>query len=843
MKRVALSLCLLASTVTLNACGGGGDGGGGGGPPTQPGVVTVASVSVSPSDQTLAPRQTAQLTATVKDAQGNALSGHSVDWSSSSSSVVTVSSAGLVTAVAAGSATITATSEGKSGTAQVTVIAPVATVTLAAPLTTMVPQQTMQLTALLKDQGGATLSGRTVTYTSSAAQVLTVNASGLVTAVGVGTATVTATSEGKNGTIDLAVVTGSLVGATGGTVTSVDSSVVVTIPPNALGADTPVSITAVSGALEAPAAADLAGTAYQIGPAGLTFNQPVTIKLRYRLADLPLWAMSGDLAVMVNSGAGWTSLAGVTVDPAGHTVSGTTMGLGALSGSLVTSPGRATSRGARMGSPARSAGRVAPATQLLAAGSPTVTTIAVNWASVTLTPPSDSVNNQKRDVILHASLVPTGVSTVVPAPPGITKPTALWRYRWRTTGQNGALAGNLTDTGWIDSPDAQYICTNANLDVVSGRMDDVILDVLLNPGSENDPASQKIVRKQMSVYAGLKKTFEISPDDPTIGPGITQQMHFIVRDQNGNQLPPGSNTVFTWQNSNIAGTLQASQTEFAGYQSNTTFTSPPPRVDRIDAKIQGKTTVAERQTHWDFSNIIPTLVVDNIVNTTYTLVGTAHTFVTVHVNYTVTLTPASPTIAVDGQPQPLQAVLTPAYLGPGLAYVWTSPGTNGTLSETNGNHSANKTATFTPDPLSKGGSDQISVKVVSWLAGVELETLGTGTANVTVDPFHNAFFHARQIPVNGGASYFTTATLEIVKIPGATKYSVQGTILGVPYARTFTGATSTNTQSLNEVLDGGNVYYINLNGGYNTIKSLADQRLQNYLTQYAQSTAKYTAVP
>ncbi len=87
---------------------------------------------------------------------------------------------------------------------------------------------------------------------------------------------------------------------------------------------------------------------------------------------------------------------------------------------------------------------------------------------------------------------------------------------------------------------------------------------------------------------------------------------------------------------------------------------------------------------------------------------------------------------------------------------------------------------------------------------------------MVVDPFRNALFRARQIPVNGGVSYFTTATLEIVKIPGAKSYQVQGTILGAPYTKTFTGATSTNTQSLNEVLDGGNVWYINLNGGYNT---------------------------
>lgn len=107
MNRFAATLTLCASALA-SACGGAGDKG-----PTQS-TTTVASVSVSPSDQTLAPQQTVQLSATMKDAQGNTLGGHAVDLSSSQSSVASVSSSGLVTAVAGGSAVITATSEGQA---------------------------------------------------------------------------------------------------------------------------------------------------------------------------------------------------------------------------------------------------------------------------------------------------------------------------------------------------------------------------------------------------------------------------------------------------------------------------------------------------------------------------------------------------------------------------------------------------------------------------------------------------------------------------------------------------------------------------------------------------------
>src|SRR5213079_1846668 len=59
-----------------------------------------------------------------KDASGNALTGRTITWSSSDNSVATVSSSGLVSGVVAGSATITATSEGQSGPSAITVTPP-----------------------------------------------------------------------------------------------------------------------------------------------------------------------------------------------------------------------------------------------------------------------------------------------------------------------------------------------------------------------------------------------------------------------------------------------------------------------------------------------------------------------------------------------------------------------------------------------------------------------------------------------------------------------------------------------------------------------------------------------
>jgi uncharacterized protein YjdB len=169
-------------------------------------VVPVASVAVSPASSSLIIGQTAQLSVTTRDSAGNVLTGRTITWASSSTTVATVSASGLVTAKAAGSATITATSEGKSGTASVTVtVPPVATVTVSPASASVAVGQTVQLTATPKDAGGNVLTGRVVTWATSNAAVATVSSSGLVSGLVVGTATISATSEGKSGSAAITV--------------------------------------------------------------------------------------------------------------------------------------------------------------------------------------------------------------------------------------------------------------------------------------------------------------------------------------------------------------------------------------------------------------------------------------------------------------------------------------------------------------------------------------------------------------------------------------------------------------------------------------------------------------
>src|SRR5436309_5330412 len=169
-------------------------------------TVPVASVSVTPASATVAAGQSVQLTATPKDANGNPLSGRTVTWSSNNTSVAIADVNGNVTAIAPGSATITATSEGQSGTAAITVTSvPVASVTVSPASASVQAGQTVQLTATPKDVNGNPLTGRTITWASSNTSVATVNSSGLVSGVVAGSATITATSEGQSGTSAITV--------------------------------------------------------------------------------------------------------------------------------------------------------------------------------------------------------------------------------------------------------------------------------------------------------------------------------------------------------------------------------------------------------------------------------------------------------------------------------------------------------------------------------------------------------------------------------------------------------------------------------------------------------------
>jgi uncharacterized protein YjdB len=187
-KKLGAGLCALL----IGACGS--DDGG----PEQPRLTTI---SVSPNAASLGVGQAQTLSAEGRDQSGGVMHGVSFTWTSSSTSVATVSG-GVVTAVAVGTTSITASSDGITSSpvtvSVVVVSAGELVIDKAAVLLPGVGLQA-QLTAHVVDAQGAA-SPVTATWTSSAPAKVSVDASGQLLAKAIGSAQITAEAGGMRST-------------------------------------------------------------------------------------------------------------------------------------------------------------------------------------------------------------------------------------------------------------------------------------------------------------------------------------------------------------------------------------------------------------------------------------------------------------------------------------------------------------------------------------------------------------------------------------------------------------------------------------------------------------------
>ncbi len=182
----------------LVACGGDSTGPSGG-------RAAVSLVLVSPGASSMLVGATEQLTATITDIQAKPLTGRPLVWRSSDNARAAVNAQGLVTALSTGPVTITATSEGKTGTSTIEILPlPIASISVVPGTATLGLGTTSQLSAVPQDSLGRPLAGRVVTWSSNNTAV-SVAPTGMVSAAGLGTAMITATSEGKSGTAAITV--------------------------------------------------------------------------------------------------------------------------------------------------------------------------------------------------------------------------------------------------------------------------------------------------------------------------------------------------------------------------------------------------------------------------------------------------------------------------------------------------------------------------------------------------------------------------------------------------------------------------------------------------------------
>ena len=169
-------------------------------------AISVTGVTLDKTSLSMTVGDTQTLTATVNPSNAT---DKSVTWSSDNTSIATVSSSGVITAKAAGTAKITVKTNdgGKTATCTVTVKAatiPVTGVSLDKTSLSMTVGETQTLTATVTPSNA---TNRSVTWSSSNTSIATVSTSGVVTAKTAGTATITVMTNdgGKTATCTVTV--------------------------------------------------------------------------------------------------------------------------------------------------------------------------------------------------------------------------------------------------------------------------------------------------------------------------------------------------------------------------------------------------------------------------------------------------------------------------------------------------------------------------------------------------------------------------------------------------------------------------------------------------------------
>ena len=176
-------------------------------------IIDLESLALDRTELTMPRGGEAKLKVTATPA--NALVGKTVEWTTSDDQVVTVDQNGNIKAVGIGEATVTASVEGKTASAHITVNAPLEAINIKGETegdsASIMKGKKMQLEAVLVPED-ATVGSDVIVWSSSNEDAVTVDQTGLVTAIDDGTAIITATLGDVEGTYTITVETVPLTG-------------------------------------------------------------------------------------------------------------------------------------------------------------------------------------------------------------------------------------------------------------------------------------------------------------------------------------------------------------------------------------------------------------------------------------------------------------------------------------------------------------------------------------------------------------------------------------------------------------------------------------------------------
>lgn len=472
----------------------------------------VASVRLSSTHRSLFVGQVTQLTAEPLDANGGLLTNRPVTWTSSNVDVATVTESGLVTGLSPGGTIISATAEGRSAIASITVSAiPIASVVVTPSVNDLFPGQTTQLTAEARDASGGPLTDRIIVWSTSRPQVATVTSEGLVTAISSGTAIITATSEGRSAT----------------------ASVNVTPRPVSSVALSPAQATVSAGQ-----SLQLTVSLTDDGGQVLTGRQVSFATSNVQVATVSvsglITGVAPGTATITAISEGSTGTATVTVTPE------------PVASVDISPPSSSVIMGSTLqlyATPRNAAGQPLPGrTVSWSSGAPglasvsssgLVTGLAIGNAVIIA-----SIEGKQGSAMVTVRQVPVASITVTPASATTAVGQSVTLSAQTLDAAGNVLSGRVV--GW--SSNDQTVATVDNNGVVTGIAAGT---VTISASSEGQTSAATV---QVTSVVGPAMLVVVSPPQANVAVGQNVQLSAVVRDANGTVM---SNAPVTWSTSNI----------------------------------------------------------------------------------------------------------------------------------------------------------------------------------------------------------------------------------------------------------------------------------------------------